>query len=164
MKALYMANQILMTSRFVYIYCKNLDSVTHKENDKFLMVTVWQKAKEWFMEKGSKDSIQQLARYIDMKIADRMLIYIKHYVQKGHGKTEMFEELKRIGGYDMIMHDGYQLMPYRKEELDSLQNNPDKFIRKTRLEGWKIKYGQIALKIGFIRRCRDKKIYPLTKI
>lgn len=164
-KSLYAADTVRMTSQFLYIYCKTPTSITQTVGGGFDLVTVWEKAKEWFLEHGKKEHLPQLMQYTDTKITSRMLLSAKYFVQAGNGKEAMLEELKRMGGYDMLMKATiHQVMPYQKEELQWFQKDLDKFVRNARLEGLKIKVGRMALRVNVIRRWRDKKKYPITSI
>lgn len=165
-KALYAANQIRMMSHFLYIYCNTPGSIMHTHQiNQFERVEVWKLARSWFQQHGQKEHLPQIMQYIDAKISARTLLYAKLYVQSGHSKEEMVEELKRIEGYDMLMKaTAEQVMPYQKEELYMFQSETDKFVKMARLEGLKLKIGRCALSFKSVRGYRDKKRYPIIEI
>lgn len=165
-KAFYAADQIRMVSRFLDIYNKTLGSIMHSCTiDQFDRVLVWQQSRDWFIKHGRKEHIQQLMHYVDTKISARMPLYAKLFVQMGHKKEEMIEELKRVNGYEMLLSvSSQQVMPYQVKELSMFQTDMDAFVKNARLEGLKLKVGRTILNINFIRRFRDKKKYPIESI
>lgn len=163
LKALYVANKIKSSSQFCYIYNKMPRSTTTALEKEFDRVIAWQKVHQWFDKYADKNR-EQMLRFCELKISARMLLYAKHFVQSRHGKKALLQELERVGGLEMLQNATKQnVLSYQYEDLELFQNNLDKFILVSKLEGYKLFFGRLALRIPVIRAWRDKRIYPYTK-
>lgn len=166
MKSLYVAKKIRTTGKFLYIYSSTPESVTHTLRDKFDCYFAWQKTREWFIShEYSYQENMHLYQYLELMMNSRMLLYAKSYVQMGHGKKALFEELNRVDGYELLMRlNAAQVMPYQKEELQWFQKDLKKFFMHARKERWKLDFGRMLVKIPVIGEWRDNKRYPITEI
>lgn len=164
-KVFYSANKIRMYSKFCYIYNATEGSVMKTLNGVYDIVEAWERAFDWLKKSHLNKYTYQAMSYVEMKIKSRMLLYAKTYIQTGHDKKQLIDELIKRNGYEMLMNIRQQeVLTYLVNDLYLFQNNLDKFITNSRKEGKKIKYGRILLKIPFVRWLRDIKRYPLTSM
>lgn len=164
LKAMYMAGKIRFCSRFCYIYIKNPYSASHKGDLGMEYMKAWKKGYDWFEENAVENKEAMLA-FCRMKLYSRILLYAQNYSIRKPGKKALTEELKRIQAYDLLMTlSANQVLPHLKEMLELFQKNLSKFILLNWLEGQKVYWGRIALRITPVRRWRDKKVYPFEAV
>lgn len=164
-KSLYMAGRIQTSPNFLYVYCDNPHSIMHTMDKKMDRVVAWERAYTWFGKHLTGQERTMLQTYAQHKINARTLLYAKNYVQADHSQKELEEELTNYNYLIRLENlTPGQVMPYQIEELRLFQTDRKTFVRKAKMEGWKISLGRLALKIPFVRMMRDRKRYLLTEI
>ena len=164
LKALYAAGQIKFCERFSYIYCKTPKPLIYTLRNSRDWFRAWQKAYQWFDEHAVENREQMLA-FADLKISARMLLYAKDYAKSVYSKRALLQELERVNGLEMLQNaTKNNVLAYQYKDLELFQNDLGKFILLSKLEGYKIFFGRLALKVPMIRAYRDKKIYPYKKV
>ncbi len=166
LKAFYQAELVATSSRTCYIYNKTSNSVSSPPFKDYNWVEAWEKGLQWFETHArTLEDLASARFFCGAKIGSRKLFFAKHYLQKGHSKKELIEELKNRGIWeDLQQLPTNQVMPYQINELILFQNNLDQYIRLAKLEGIKIRCGLLLKSIPLVRAIREKKRYPLTKI
>lgn len=107
----------------------------------------------------------QARAYVQQKTVSRQLLYAKLYVQQGHSRDELYQELQRLGIFEKLKELPVPYMiPGQRKELILFQKDFDQFVRTARKEGYKISLGRKLLKLSFIRRLRDVRKFPWTNV
>lgn len=161
MKAMYAAVRIRTKSKFLYVYGITPGSVRYRDKHIYDFVEAWEKAYEWLCQYGSSGNLAQAEAYVRQKIVSRQLLYAKLYVQQGHGKADLLQELERIGALEKLNKlPVNEMIPAQRKELELFREGAGKFVRWARWEGWKICMGRMLLKVRAVRRMRDRKKFP----
>lgn len=164
-KAFTVANQILFSSKFLYIYNFTNDSVSKRTKCTYDLVEAWKKGYTWLVKQDIRPNTIHAYYYVHVKIMSRILLYAQKYIQENHNKKEMIDELKKRGDYEMILHaQSNEVLPYLVHDLYLFQNDINAFIKNAKIQGMKIKYGRIILKIPLIRYLRDIRKYNIKCI
>ncbi len=164
-ESLYAARTIKTCSSFLYIYNKNMESVSVTlSGEKFYdAVLAWKKAKDWF-DSHAVENKEQMLQYVQWKINSRTLLYAKHYVQSFHWVNGLKKQLEKHNELGLLLDlKPNQVMPYQVKDLQAFQSNLTLFVLRAKIEGLIVFFGRKALRISAIRRWRDKKVYPYTK-
>ena len=161
MKAMYAAVRIRTKSKFLYVYGITPGSVRYRDKHIYDFVEAWEKACEWLRQYGGSGNQVQAEAYVRQKIVSRQLLYAKLYVQQGHGKADLLQELERIGALEKLNKlPVNEMIPAQRKELELFREGAGKFVRWARWEGWKICMGRMLLKVRAVRRMRDRKKFP----
>lgn len=161
MKAMYAAVRIRTKSKFLYVYGITPGSVRYRDKHIYDFVEAWEKACEWLRQYGGSGNQVQAEAYVRQKIVSRQLLYAKLYVQQGHGKADLLQELERIGALEKLNKlPVNEMIPAQRKELELFREGAGKFVRWARWEGWKIHMGRMLLKVRAVRRMRDLKKFP----
>ena len=158
MKAMYAASRIRTKAKFLYIYGITPGSVRYRDRHIYDFVEAWEKRYEWLQQYGSNGNLVQAEAYVSQKIVSRQLLYAKLYVQQGHGKAALLQELERIGALEKLKKLPIEeMIPAQRKDLELFQEGTGKFVRWARWEGWKIWLGRMLLKVRAVRRMRDRR-------
>ena len=165
MKAMYAARIIKTTSSFLYIYSTTPGSTRYTEKNYYDFVAAWEKVLDWLNGYKDDENILQTRIFVQTKILSRLLLYSKLFVQQGHNKKELYNELCRLNAWDKLKTMPVDLMiPGQKKDLLRFQKSLDTFVYAAKLEGYKITIGRILLRNRAIRYIRDLKRMPWKKI
>lgn len=164
MKAMYVAATIRTREKFLYIYNTTPGSVRYTDQHIYDFVEAWIRTYQWFEQYGSMGNIEQAKAVVRQKIVSRQLLYAKLYVQQGHSLKEMLGELEHIGALETLksLPAGY-MIPSQREEFEMFKENPKRFVRYAKRDGWKTRIGRLLLKMKWVRRVRDRRRFPMEK-
>ena len=155
----------IYNSRFLYIYSTTPGSARFSEKHIFNFVTAWGRTAEWLQRHGGGGNILQTQAYVQQKILSRLLLYAKLYIQQGHSKRELYDELQRLDAWERLNTLPInQMIPAQRQELALFQSDFSKFVRFARREGRKITLGRVLLKNVWIRHIRDFRRMPWKNI
>lgn len=162
-KALYFADVIQTTDKFCYVYCNTEGSIMHYthlyEHDR---VKAWKLCFKWFEQKLCGEEKRIVLSFLQMIIYSKMLQVAQMYVEAGHSKRELFDELEQREELEILQNLGtHEVFPYQINDLKLFQTNIDKFVRIIKLNKLKIRIGRIILLFPYLRTIRENRRYPL---
>ena len=164
MKALFASDRIWTDKRFLYIY--NMPSCPGINTDKDIcnMIRGWRATYNWLKERESMANATHNRMLVLQKIVSSVLDYAKYYVRKGNDKNSLFSELEKLDVIELIQELPEKNIPKeQRREFNRLKNHMEDFARNVRIREWKIKIGQILLKINLFRKMCEKKKFPLER-
>lgn len=166
MKVLYMADIIQTTEDFCYVYCNTKKSIMHHtslyEHDR---VDAWKCAYKWFERNLSGMEKENVLFAIQIMINSRLLQFSQKYIEGGHSKKELLDELKRRGELEILQNlKANEVFSNQINDLITFQTNIDKFVRNVQLNRLIIFIGKIILYFPFLRRIRENKRYPIKDV
>lgn len=165
MKAMYSSNIIKSNSKFLYIYNSTPGSVMRREKNIYDYVRAWEKGMEWLDKYAYNGNLFQAHAFVRQKILSRQLLYSKLYIQQGHSKEELYQELQRINAFESLRDLPVKYMlPSQQKDLLLFQKDFSKFVWNAKIEGMKLRFGRLLLKIPLIRCLRDIKRMPWTTV
>lgn len=164
MKALFASDRIWTDKRFLYIY--NMPSCPGVNTDKDIcdVIRGWRATYNWLNEHESMANATHNRILVLQKIVSSVLDYAKYYVRKGNDKNSLFSELEKLDVIELIQELPEKNIPKeQRREFNRLKNHMEDYARNVRIREWKIKIGQVLLKINLFRKMCEKKKFPLER-
>lgn len=162
-KCLYVADRVTRIDKLMFLYRNNPASEAHRnvkvETLYGPLLQSWKELLLWQKERNP-DDLEIQASYQTL-----FCVYVLEGLKLLCATKQSKREIERIARECLFLDDAIEYMASMRDRelckrIEKYLNQPRRFIRENRVEGYKRRFGRMLLKIPFIKSAYIKKVYP----
>lgn len=170
-QATFCAKHVRFCEDVLYVYRMNPSSVTHRttisEKNALHIPYAWHLAKEWVysLEQYTAEEKQRWIHHCEESVGARLLESARLLAEQGYRADEIRKiviESPLMASLEQLKEEA--LADWQKADLRGLREDYHGFVRKHQIRGLFLKMAKKAMRVGIVRRFREKRRYRLTRV